>query len=215
VLADDFTGKTLRPVWTTYSGQPGGDPAGWWEPSHVVVEDSQLRLRTYREGGRWVSGGVGAWRGDGLTYGKVEMRMRAPKAHGVSYAMLLWPVSGRWPIDGEIDFAEDGGGDRSGTSATLHFGANNREFTRTVDANFSDWQTIGVEWTPGKLVYTLNGKPWGTVNSDHVPDKRMVLALQSQVWGCHIVGYKCPDASTPATSSIDVDWVVAYERAAG
>ena len=38
VFADDFNGTTLNTSnWGPYSGQPGGDTAGWWSPSHVVV----------------------------------------------------------------------------------------------------------------------------------------------------------------------------------
>ena len=119
--------------------------------------------------------------------------------------------TGSWPP--EIDFAEDGGGNRQTTTATLHYGSGNTQVQRSVNADFTQWHTLGVEWTPGKLVYTLDGQPWATVTNPNVPSRPMVLAMQTQVWGCGIAGYDCPDASTPASSDVDVDWVVAYARA--
>ena len=47
VLFDGFGGTRLnRRVWTPYTGRPGGDPGGWWEPSHVVVRNGVLNLET-------------------------------------------------------------------------------------------------------------------------------------------------------------------------
>ncbi len=62
VLADDFTGTTLNTSnWGAYSGQPGGGPAGWWDPSHVVVKGGLLTLKGYKDpaakAGVFVTGG--------------------------------------------------------------------------------------------------------------------------------------------------------------
>jgi beta-glucanase (GH16 family) len=91
------------------SGQPGGDPGGWWAPSHVVVRNGILNLRTYRDarfGGRWVSGGVSSTRALKQKYGKYKVRLRMDRGKGVAAIALLWPVLDQWPP--EIDFAEDG-----------------------------------------------------------------------------------------------------------
>lgn len=208
VFRDEFTGSKLKRTWTRYSGQPGGNPAGYWKPSHVDVEKGMLRLKTYQENGRWVSGGVGAWNGFSMKYGRVDVRFRAKKATGVGYVFLLWPRNGGWPP--EIDFAEDGGHTRRSTAATLHYGASNQQIQRHKSANFTKWKTIGVRWSPGKLTYTLNGKPWATVKHRGVPNVDMVLALQSAT-ACN-PWHKCPDRSTPKRSSIDIDWVAAYKK---
>src|SRR5579862_2036531 len=43
VFHDDFNGRTLdRSKWRVYYGQPGGDPAGWFDPSHVTVSNGML-----------------------------------------------------------------------------------------------------------------------------------------------------------------------------
>jgi hypothetical protein len=211
--AQDFTGSALPTGWGSYEGQPGGEPNGWWKHSHTFVRNGMLTLAGYREGGKYVTGGVMAY-GAGVgqqTYGKYEVRFRMAKGHGIKYAALLWPKSERWPIDGEIDFAEDGGGARGRTTGTLHYGASNSQIQKALSGDFSRWNTLGVEWTPGKLVYTLNGRPWATVTGSMVPHTAMNLAIQTQAGTCGSwAGASCPDATTPARVDMQVDWAVAY-----
>ena len=60
VFYDDFRHGLQPSRWGTYAGEPGGDPEGWWSPSHAVVAHGVLNLETYRDpryGGRWVSAG--------------------------------------------------------------------------------------------------------------------------------------------------------------
>jgi hypothetical protein len=215
VFSDDFNGTALNAAaWGTYTGQPGGDPGGLWDPSHVVVHDGILELQTYQDpahGGRWVSGGVSSAEALKQTYGKYLVRFRMDPGYGVAGIVLLWPSSGGWPP--EIDFAEDGGGNRSETTATLHYGASDAQVARSVRADFSVWHTVGVEWTPGRLVYTLDGAVWDTVSSSQVPSQPMEMDIQTQAGTCGQVETPCPNASTPAHVNLQVDWVVAYRPA--
>jgi beta-glucanase (GH16 family) len=213
VFADDFRGDLDPSRWGTYSGQPGGDPGGWWDPSHVVVRDGVLRLETYRDAafdGRWVSGGVSSSYALKQTYGKYEVRFRVDGGQGVAAVLLLWPVQDHWPP--EIDFFENGGetSARDDMSATLHYGADNAQIQRSVRADFTRWHTVGVEWTPRRLVYTLDGRPWSTVRGAHVPAEQMELAFQTQAGTCGDPYAPCPDSTTPPHVDMLVDWVVAY-----
>lgn len=212
VLADDFARlDTTR--WGLYSGQPGGDPGGWWAPSHVVVRDGRLHLSTYRDpafDNRWVSGGLSSARALKQAYGKYDVRFRVDRGKGVAAVALLWPADERWPP--EIDFAENSGStaDRSTMTATLHHSADNQRVFRRAKADFTRWHTMGVEWTPGKLVYTLDGRRWATVRSAKVPRTPMVLDLQAQAGTCGVQHAPCPDATTPSRVDFEVAWVVAY-----
>ncbi|MEA2131240.1 MAG: hypothetical protein QOJ85_4131 [Solirubrobacteraceae bacterium] len=214
VFVDDFTRGLDSSKWGRYSGQPGGDPGGWWAPSHVTVNQGVLHLETYRDqrhDGRWVSGGLSSSRGLKQTYGKYEVRFRMQRGKGVAGVLLLWPVRNVWPP--EIDFAENSGqtnGGRSSMTATLHYGADNRQIQRTVHADFTRWHTMGVEWTPGRLVYTLDGRRWGTVRSPDVPDQPMEFDLQTQAGTCGDQHAPCPDSGTPSRVTMQVDRVVAY-----
>jgi hypothetical protein len=91
--------------------------------------------------------------------------------------------------------------------ATLHYGPDNQQIGRTVHADFTRWHVMGVEWTPGRLVYTLDGPPWATMRSSGVPSKPMELDLQASTGTCGDRFQPCPDASTPARVDFQVDWV--------
>ena len=182
VFVDDFSRGLDTSHWLRYSGQPGGDPGGWWDPSHATVTNGVLNLETYRmDAGRGVLG-----------------------------VMLLWPSINIWPP--EIDFAETGGttNRRDKISATLHHGADNQQIPRVLHGDFTQWHTAGVEWTPGKLVYTLDGRRWGSVRGQYVPDMPMELDIQAQAGTCGQQYTPCPGLSTPAHVNLQVDRVAAY-----
>lgn len=213
VLSDDFAGTRLSNRWVAYDGQPSGDPAGWFDSTHVSVGGGLLTIRgSYQPARRkWVTGGISSWPGVKQKYGKYEVRFRADRGRGIAYALVLWPVDGNWPPG--IDFAADNGDARRRLYTTLHT-VGGPQIQKSTDADFSEWHVAGVEWTPGRLAYTLDGKVWATVRTPWVPDQPMVLALQSQAWGCGDTWRRCPDRTTPAEVNLQVDWVVAYARQA-
>lgn len=215
---DNFNGHSLNlsKWWGSYSGQPGGDPTGYWAPSHVLVEHGFLVLRTYRAstplGRRWVSGGIGQRASLAQTYGRYLVRMRVTTGPGISALALLYPVKG-WPP--EIDFYEDAptGKRRIGMAATLHYSPGNRQIQRSLrGVNFEHWHTVGLDWSPGKLVYTIDGRKWATVRSHAVPSQPMTLDLQTQALTCGASNRSCPNASTPALVEMYVAWVRIYAR---
>jgi hypothetical protein len=211
VLAEDFTGPRLPAGWVRYAGRPGGNSHGWWDISHTVVRGKDLHLVGDWRHGTFVTGGVMASRWSS-SYGKYQVRFKVSRAPGVSYALLLWPTNDNWPSGGEIDFAEDGGGPRHITTATLHYGRSNRQIQRRVRADITQFQTVGVEWVPGRIVYTLNGRPWATVTGAHVPTGPMRLALQLEA-GRGTNWSQAPSRATPRTVDMVIDWVVGYRRA--
>ena len=213
VFHDDFNAPLNERHWGRYSGQPGGDPGGWWDPSHVVVRGGRLRLETYRDrrfGNRWVSGGLSSSHAVKQKYGRYDVRFRMDRGIGVAGILLLWPVKDHWPP--EIDFGETGGRRhaRDSMSATLHYGAENDQIQRSVSADFSRWHVLGVRWTPRRLVYTLDGRAWATIRSAHVPAERMEFDMQTQAGTCGDRYAPCPDSTTPAKVTMEVDWVRIY-----
>jgi Glycosyl hydrolases family 16 len=214
VLADDFPGTTLQYGWGKYSGDIPSWEGGVWDPAHVVVRDGKLILQGYEDDGVWKTGGVMNWVQAETLYGRYEVRFRMDRANGVKYCVLLWPKSNIWPGDGEIDFAEDGGGDRSGLTATLIYsldGTSRSQIQRYLAGEFSEWHTLGVEWGPGRLVYIVDGSSWSTVETPNTPSKPMRLAIQTETGTCQNVSWQtCRDATTPALVNMEVDWVVVY-----
>ncbi|MBV9336931.1 MAG: glycoside hydrolase family 16 protein [Solirubrobacterales bacterium] len=212
VFADDFQGRSLdTSKWRLYWGTPGGDPAGWFDPHHVTVSDGMLVISAYRDQrdhGGWATGGLSSSVGLVQTYGKYLVRFRVDQSVGVTFAALLWPADNSWPP--EIDFSEGNGSGPVGTFATVHYGRHDSRWSAGLpDLNLTQWHTLGVQWTKGKLEYTIDGRIWQTMNGDFVPTVPMVLDLQTQTWPCGSWA-RCPDASTPRVVRMYVDWAVAY-----
>ena len=216
VFTDDFNGRTLdSSKWRLYWGKPGGDPAGWYDPRHVSVSNGMLVISAYRDkrdGGRWATGGLSSSPGLAQTYGKYLVRFRLDPGIGVGHAALLMPADNSWPP--EIDFSEDNGSGRTGTLATLHYGKHDtHEDAWLGSVNLTQWHTLGVQWSPGKLQYTIDGRIWKTMTGSSVPALPMVLDLQTQTWPCSGTWGRCPNAITPRVVRMYVDWVAAYAPA--
>jgi len=204
-FTDDFNGDSLNETfWGRYSGPPTGphSPLALWDPSHVVVQGGNLELQTYadpRFPGFWTSGGL-ALATLPQTFGKYLVRVRCEPAEGVACIGLLWPNDNNWPP--EIDFFEDFGGDRQGTTASLHYDEDNKIIQRALeDIDTSEWHVLGVEWLPGTLNFTVDGRIWDTITHPGVPTVPMHLALQTQLFG---------DVGPSFTHRMQVDWVAVY-----
>lgn len=215
IFADDFSRRTLGNSWFPYSGQPGSDPAAWWDPSHLAVSHGQLVIRTSREmtplGLRWVSGGIGLNDRYAGIYGRYSIRMRMEGGRGISAIALLWPMSS-WPP--EVDFYEDSPSarTRNSMSATVHYGAADNQLQRTLHGvDFTQWHTIGLVWSPGLLSFTVDGRSWARISGSSVPTQAMNLAIQVQALQCTGTWHICPGRSTPRVVKMDIAWVVVYQ----
>ena len=194
LLRDDFSGTALDTTrWGAYQGE--ARTGGLWLRSHVQVANGVLTLKGFKDpavGGRWASGGIGNKRGVVQTYGKYRVRMRVDNAYGLSYAVLLYPQANVSPP--EVDFAEGFGRSQQRTKATVHSGTPEARvrtgLTKTVD--MTKWHTVAVEWTPHKLVFSIDNVGWFTVTGSKVPSVPMVLDIQSQIHDCTQVLWGCP-----------------------
>ena len=224
IFADNFNGTDVSNAWSEYLGQPGGDPGGWWDPSHDVVKHGELQLQTYRDPAHCpASSGCQSW-GDEVSggvklrltraYGTYLVRLRAGSAHGVAIVALLWPVSNSSPP--EIDFVEDNGASpRALNTATFHYGPGDGATRHYLRVNMSRWHTFGVTWRRGLIVYTVDGRAWASVHNAAVPSTPMNLALQAQTWNCGNSWEQCPDPTASPKVNLDIDWVVVYAPASG
>ena len=214
--SQDFSGTTLPPGWGAYSGEPGGDPYGYWDSANVTVSNGELHLSTTanddpQSSNTYSTGGV-AYYGNPQEYGMYLVRMKGDYEPGlqISNIALLWPADGNtWPP--EMDFYEDEGGSRSGFTASLHPGPDGNDccVVRNTLANAAtQWHTYGISWTPTSITYTIDGKPWGVVQSSQVsapgewPSIPMNLDLQSQN-----LGAAQPNGSI---ETMTVAWVAEY-----
>jgi beta-glucanase (GH16 family) len=206
LYATNFGGGSIKKsIWTIYKGKPRCCNSRW-APSHVTSHNGILTIDASRDPstGEWTSGGLSMGRSINRTYGAWSFRFKMDKGVGVKMCALLWPHRG-WPP--EIDFAENSSSDgaRREITSTLHFSSRNRMVHRRRSLNYSKWHTMGVRWTPHKLVYRLDGRPWAKVTS-HIPSRPMHLGIQTTVgrsngWGTN------PDSTTPNHVGLYIDWV--------
>jgi hypothetical protein len=222
VFGDNFNGSSLntKSAWSEYANGsvPSNPSTAYWSPSHVKVGNGQMTIVGARDAavaahGRIVTEGLGLWKLPEQTYGKWEVLVRMDRCASVKYAWLLWPTVGSWPAAGEIDFPEDEGGSRAQTvGSVLYKGASGKAATLRQDhltpaRPMSGWHVVGVEWTPGLVRYTIDGKVWGSVHSSHVPSGPMTFVMQTE---SKAAAASLPNSFSPCNAQ--VGWVVQYAR---
>ncbi|HZD99258.1 MAG TPA: glycoside hydrolase family 16 protein [Micromonosporaceae bacterium] len=212
-FADDFTGTQVnRKKWYVFDGQPLGDPAAQFVPSHISVADGMVTIGAWpmstARGPIYASGGMSNVVNFSQGYGRYDVRFRMDRGWGIAYALLLWPSDNK--SKPEIDFAEDNGKVREMTSATSHpIGPGEKHLE--VEGNFTQWHTAEVVWSAKKLTYSIDGKVWGTMTGIAVPKSTpMSISLQTQSHACGDTWEACPDDTTPPKVNLQVDWVTAY-----
>ena len=214
VFADDFT-KTaaLGSFLSTYGSTWSAYPSPWKDTSRngtynpaktLSTANGLLDIFVHTENGvHYVS--APEPRLPTMTYGRYSVRFQSDSTPGYKAAWLLWPDSGVWPGDGEIDFPE--GDLDSNMSAFAHFASGNGgQDAFTLAATFASWHTATVEWTPGKVVFYLDGRVVGTCTK-MVPSKPMHWVLQTETTLSGAV------PSDSASGHVRIDWVTAYTYA--
>lgn len=144
------------------------------------------------------------YRANSLLYGRVSVRFKADSLPGFKTAWLLWPDSGVWPRDGEIDFPE-------GDLATSFYGAVHRRSNSPSDSDlirshamFTTWHVATMEWSPGKVEFFLDGVSLGA-GTTRVPNTPMHYILQTE--SC------LPRCPAPATAGhVYLDWIAIWTK---
>jgi beta-glucanase (GH16 family) len=238
VFTDDF--PTNVPVggfsqcdayWTQCFGLPAdvrakwfAFPDGWkdsylgtYSPSRVMsIQNGLMNLYLHSENGnRLVSapqplipGAVGS--AGGLLYGRYAVRFRADQLAGYKTAWMLWPDSGVFPRDGEIDFPE---GDLAGTQWSTMYGfVHHQGATSNSDQDwygsgvaYGAWHTAVIEWLPSRVSFILDGRTIGTSTS-RIPNTPMHWVLQTPTTASYLA-----DLST--AGNVQIDWVAVWKPA--
>ncbi len=208
ISEESFSGNSLKDSWGVYDGA-GTSGVGVRKPSAVSVQHGVLSINGN-------GNTVGGMSQDDVsqTYGRWAIRAKQDVGQGFTPAILLWPDSEDWPIDGEIDIAEIHGRDRVELTSTVHYGEDNLQLGQSLAGDFTQWHTFMVDWLPDRIVFYVDGVAHFTVTDPAaIPKGPMHLALQLDTGVCGSQWIGCPDASTPANVGLHVDWVKVYERA--
>jgi len=157
-------------------------------------------------------------------YGRFEARIQLPEGQGLWPA--FWMLGANvdevpWPGCGEIDVMEYQGQRPKRVFGTLHGpGYSGGEsisgdFELDGDETFADdFHVFAVDWDPGRIVFSVDGEVYHSVNSSSVPgdwvfDHEFFVILNLAVGGT-FGGPVGPDTVFPA--KILIDYVRIFER---
>ena len=209
VMKEDFD-AFREDAWGTYDSV-GAFGNGLRRSSAVSVRDGLLNITA--TGGN-VSGGIAHEAGQ--TYGRWEFRARTDLGRGFGSAILLWPDSENFPYDGEIDIMEVPSATRDRAHFIVHFagpGGKDKVYGSYAEGDFSQWHTFAVDWLPDRIVYYMDGvERFRVKDRTIIPQKPMHLAIQFDQ-GPKKDWIAAPDATTPPSFALQVDWVRVYARA--
>ncbi len=192
------------------AAQIGGTSSGYYPSKVLSVRNGALDWFLHSEDG--VSMGAAPTpkipnsssnppRDNSLLYGRYSVRFRADSLSGFKTAWLLWPDSGVWPRDGEIDFPE-GGLDRIIYGAA-HYEKDGADAFEKFDSDqpFTTWHVATMEWMPDRVEFYLDGKSLGASRAAP-PTVPMHFILQTE--SCLPV----PNCPLPETQGhVSLDWI--------
>ena len=199
VAGDEFnyTGAPDSAKWGVYNG-PGHAGNGTRTPTAWNGNGSVMRVSGDSAGN---TGGMSA-KFDSRKYGRWETRMRTSVRDSEYHpVLLLWPDSGSWPCDGEVDYAE-GVSDTTKMNTFLHHSCTNQQTSASKVIDTTQWHNYAVEWTPGHISTWIDGQLLFTdTNTGHLPPGPMHSTIQLDWF---------PDGTTTNPSWMEVDWTRVY-----
>jgi hypothetical protein len=216
IFADDFTTSlgagsfpsAVSTRWSAYAnGAPDTSGYGVYYPSAISWHDGLMDLPIGWDGAHFLSQAPVALM-QTMLYGRFAVRFKADLVHHYKTAWLLWPDSGNWPYDGEIDFPE--GNLDGGVCAFMHrkgatSGSDQDAYCTSVP-EAGVWHTAVIEWTASATSFYLDGTLIGRSTS-RIPNTPMHWVLQTET---------DTDGIAPTTADhghVLVDWVAAYQPA--
>ncbi len=193
-----------------------------WSPEAVTVSGGQLHIvarRTTSDEARvkydgrereYMSGIITTFGLFEQTFGRFEIRFRAPTGRGLRPGFLLLPVpSGTLP---EIDVFET-----NGSAPSKVFFAN-RWGTEQTERSFADsfsvadlsngFHTVTMDWERDRITWSVDGRKIFEC-ADGVPHQRMYLSIDLAVGGRLA---QAPDNTTSLPASFDIDYVRVYRH---
>ncbi len=219
-FSDEFSGNALdTQKWTDMypdSRTHGNGEQQYYAPDGYRVSGGQLHLLAERRamGGKpYTSGMVSSHDKFSQRYGLFEIRAKFPKGKGMWPAFWLLPATKQWPP--EMDVLEILGHEMNKIYFTNHWrnetGGHEGFGGNWVGPDFSAaFHTISMEWTPTETIWYVDGVERFHTDKG-VPHEPMYLIANLAVGG-EWPGN--PDATTPFPSSMDIDYIRAYQRPA-
>jgi beta-glucanase (GH16 family) len=216
VFLDDFNSGGVDGGKWTIENRPATNMGeiSFYAADDVFVRDGSMILRAQNRpmGGRSYTTGQAVTKFD-FQYGRVEIRAKMPTGQGFWPALWMLPTNGHqtgWLP--EIDIYESI--NREGRYfGNYHFpvaGGQSKLGPIPVPTDVTAWHTYGLEWTPDKLSWTLDGNVViSTTNTAATRDKRMFLLITFALGGSWPGN---PDHTTPFPSEMQIDYVKVMQQ---
>jgi hypothetical protein len=185
VFADDYS-RWDPARYFVYPSTWTNGYTGHYDPSIIASDGSKLRLFLHTDQYPRIAAfcpiptGSLSSRGD-LASMRVEFRLRADLMPGYKGVPLLWPQSGNWPADGEIDGPESTFD--TAPKAYMHrqgatSGGDQDVFNYPAGTSWQAWHTYATEWVRGQRVeFFIDGVSIGR-STNRVPIGPMHLVMQ-------------------------------------
>ena len=232
IIDEQFDGDTLdSALWNTchWWDNEGctitsNDELEWYLPEQVSVSDGMLHLTAAKEPVEASDGEEYPYRSgmvttgptpdsDGVskrafTYGKVETRLRVPAGRGLWPAVWLLPTTEE--SRPEIDVMEVIGQEPQINKMHVHPLDRDKEslgkdYQLPGGASLADgFHTLTLDWSPGLLIFGLDGTEMWRVTGDDVPSEPMYLLFNLAVGGAYPGD---PDEATKFPAQFDIDYV--------
>lgn len=201
VAGDEFnyTGAPDSTKWSVYdsAGHAGN---GLRSPAQATVNGTALNIDGTADG---TTAGMSA-KFANQKYGRWETRAKASGDDEYHMVSILWPDSGNWPCDGEIDYAETTGS-FSAVHFFQHYSCSNTQTQTSKAVDVTQWHNYAVDWSPTGMVGYIDGVKWFEDNDPtHQPPGSMHQTLQLDWF---------PDSTADGTGNMQVDWVRVYPAA--
>lgn len=103
-------------------------------------------------------------------FGRFEARIKVPRGPGLLPAFWMMGNVGQWPANGEIDIMENVGSSPRTVFSNIHAPGYALPSTYSIDSELSvDFHVYGIEWTPGRISWLLDGKTYRTMVANDIP----------------------------------------------
>jgi beta-glucanase (GH16 family) len=194
--------------------------------SSVVTDDEGndvLEIRAFSNGqGKYSSAKLTTYQKLSIRYGKIEARIKLPEGQGIWPAFWMlgdnFPEYG-WPGCGEIDILELLGHIPNHVTFNAHWVNGENDWEQALgeytlsEGNFSDdFHVFTLDWTPTKLVYSVDGNELHTIPIDEgmLEFHRSAYLILNVAVGGNWPGN--PDETTVFPQVMAVDYVRVYEQ---
>lgn len=240
VWQDEFAGAAGEaPDPTKWTFDIGRGQDGWGNqelqfytdrPENVALSGTSELVITARaedyQGAEYTSARIKTQGLFGVTYGRVEARIKLPQGAGIwpAFWMLGTDITRvGWPASGEIDIMEYRGQQPDIVHGSLHgpgyFGGNpitDAYFLPEGERFYDDFHVFAIEWDPGRIAWYVDDALFHVASSGAVPgngkwvfDHDFFLILNVAVGGTFVGP---PNDATPFPQEMVVDYVRVLQR---